>query len=279
MGLFSTIKNKMYTHKSNKRLKRDNDRHYPERIDYLLNEDTPFEVTEAFRNVKASLSVSVPKKKGGVVIMASSAYPREGKTTCSVNLALMFAQSDVKVVIVDADIRKGRVARFFKARTAPGLSDALSGQCDLEQAIHKAHVHPNLSYITCGTNSPRPYELLESAEMRAMLEELRTRYDYIIIDTPPIQLVSDALALADCVDGAIMVCRHNVTYLNDLSRSLNKLGFSKVKVLGVIVNDYKAPKAAKGSTSSRYRYYNSYGYGDGKKSSVVVIKDEDEKEE
>ncbi len=278
MGLFSTIKNHLSARNDENRLERGKHRNLPDRIDYLLNEDTLFEVTEAFRNVKASLSVSVPKKRGGVVIMASSAYPREGKTTCSVNLSLMFAQSDVKVIIVDADIRKGRVARFFKARTAPGLSDCLSGQCDLDKAIHLSHVHPNLSYITCGTHSPRPYELLESEEMKALLEELRKRYDYIIIDTPPIQLVSDALALADCVDGAVMICRHNVTYVNDLSRSLNKLEFSKIKILGIVVNDYKAPEVKKGGSANRYRYYNGYGYGDGNKSSVVVIKDEEAKE-
>ncbi len=275
MGLFSAIKRKLSTHNSDKRLQKVGNKHFPERMEYLLSEDTPFEVTEAFRNVKASLSVSVPKKNGGVVIMATSAYPRDGKTTLSVNLALMFAQSDVKVIIVDADIRKGRVARFFKARTTPGLTDSLSGQCDLDKAIHKSHVHPNLSYITCGTHSPRPYELLESEEMKTLLEELRKRYDYVLIDTPPVLLVSDALALADCVDGAIMVCRHNVSYISDISRALSKLEFAKVNVLGVVVNDYKAPEAAKGSNATRYRYYNGYSYGYGKKQNENAPEEEE----
>ncbi len=262
MGFFSTIKGKLSAHNSDKRLRKVGNKHFPERMEYLLSEETPFEVIEAFRNVKASLSVSVPKKNGGVVIMATSAYPRDGKTTLSVNLALMFAQSDVKVIIVDADIRKGRVARFFKAKTVPGLTDCLSGQCDLEKTIHKSHVHDNLSYITCGTHSPRPYELLESEEMKALLEELRSRYDYVIIDTPPVLLVSDALALAECVDGAIMVCRQNVSYISDISRALNTLEFAKVNVLGVVVNDYKAPESSKGG-ATRYRYYHSCGYGYG----------------
>ncbi len=232
------------------------------RKEYLLNEQTPFAVTEAFRNLKASLSVSVPKKNGGVAIMATSAYPKAGKTLISVNLSLMFAQSDVKVILLDADIRKGRVAKFFKCASAPGLTDYLSGQCTLEKAIHQSTVNPNLSYITCGTHSPKPYELLESAEMESLLAELRAKYDYVIIDTPPVALVSDALALAEKVDGVVLVCRQQISYVNDISRALNTLQFAKANVLGVVVNDYEAPEAKKGGSYNKYRYYRSYGYGD-----------------
>ncbi len=258
MGFFSKIFRKRRDRKQAHRT------HHSSRAEYLLDENTPFDVTEAFRNLKAAISVSVPKKEGGVAIMTTSAYPEDGKTTVTANLALMFALSNAKVILVDADIRKGRVAKYFKRKSAPGLSDYLSGQNSLEEVVHHSHVNENLSYITCGTHSPKPYELLESEEMKNLLDELRKEYDYIIIDTPPVLLLSDALALAPITDGTALVCRHQVSYISDISRALNTLKFAKANVLGVIVNDYKAPKTGKygyGYGSYKKYYYYSYSYG------------------
>ena len=267
---------KLSKHNGDKRAQKSSQKHrHSRRTEYLLNEDTPFDVTEAFRNLKAALSVSVPKKEGGTAIMLTSAYPEDGKTTVTVNLALMFALSNAKVVLVDADIRKGRVAKYFKRKSSPGLSDCLSGQNTLDEVIHQSHLNENLSYITCGTHSPKPYELLESNEMKELLQELRNRYDYVIIDTPPILLISDALALATVTDGTALVCRHNVSYVSDISRAINSLEFAKANILGVIVNDYKAPAAGKFYGGyKKYYYYNSYGYGYG--STNPNDKDEDE---
>ena len=235
--------------------------HQSTRAEYLLNDDSPFNVTEAFRNLKASISVSVPKKEGGVVIMTTSAYPQDGKTTVTANLALMFALSYAKVILIDADIRKGRIAKYFGKRSTPGLSDYLSGQKNLDEVVHKSTKHENLSFITCGTHSPKPYELLESDEMKKLIEDLRKEYDYIIIDTPPILLISDALAVAPFTDGVALVCRHQVSYVSDITRALNALNFAHANVLGVIVNDYKAPKTGKiYGGYKEYYYYNSYTY-------------------
>lgn len=229
--------------------------------EYLLTDNAPFDVTEAFRNLKAALSVSVPKKDGGMCVTTTSAYPKDGKTTVAVNLALMFALSDAKVIIVDADIRKGRVAKFFKQRSAPGLADYLSGQNTLEEVIRPTSINKNLSYIACGTHSPKPYELLESEEMKNLLETLRTQYDYIIVDTPPVLLLSDALVVAPETDGTVLVCRHQVSYMSDIDRALNSLSFAQAKVLGVVVNDYTSPKF--GKSYNRYKnryYYTAYTY-------------------
>ena len=263
MGFFTKLTSKLSSHSHDKRAKKASTqhKHHSHRAEYLLNKDTPFDVMEAFRNLKASLSVSVPKKDRGVAIMVTSAYPEDGKTTVTTNLALMFAQSDAKVVLVDADIRKGRIAKYFKRKSSPGLSDCLSGQNSLDEVIHHSHINENLSYITCGTHSPKPYELLESNEMKELLAELRTRYDYVIIDTPPVFLISDALALATETDGCILVARHMVSYISDLERALNTLKFAKANVLGIVVNDYKAPKIGSRRSYKKYYYYNSYGYG------------------
>ena len=281
MGFFKnfTAKISNSTHAQRAKKASEKSKRRSHRSEYLLNKNTPFDVTEAFRNLKASLSVSVPKKENGVAIMVTSAYPEDGKTTVTTNLALMFAQSDAKVVLVDADIRKGRIAKYFKRKSAPGLSDCLSGQATLEEVIHNSHINENLSYITCGTHSPRPYELLESEEMKKLVQELRTRFDYVIIDTPPVLLISDALALSPSTDGTVLVCRHQVSYISDIERALNTLEFAKAKVLGVVVNDYKAPKVSKiYGGYKKYYYYSSYRYGYGYGSTDPDTKDDTEEQ-
>lgn len=247
--------------KRNRRLLEKAHRNRASRIEYMITDDVTFEVAEAFRNFKAALTVSMPRKQSdkGVAVMMTSACPEDGKTTVTVNLALMLAMSEAKVVLVDADVRKGRVARYFHKKSAPGLADYLSGLASLDDVTNQAEENENLSYITCGTHSPRPYELLESEEMSNLLQELKQKYDYIIIDTPPLLLVSDALALVPSVDGAVLVCRHEVTYVSDIARSLNKLEFAKAKVLGVVVNDYKARENLVDTKYDRYKYY-TYTY-------------------
>ena len=240
--------------------KKNKKKSHSTRQEYLLTDKVSFNVMEAFRNFKASLSVSMSKKTDheGVAIMLTSSCPEDGKTTVAVNLALMYAFSDAKVVLVDADVRKGRVARFFKKKSSPGLADYLSGQIGLEEATHKDHDNKNFHFITCGTRSPRPYELLESEEMETLIKELKKQYDYVIIDTPPLLVVSDALAIATKVDGTVVVSRHQTSYLGDIAKTLEKLQFAKANVLGVVVNDHNIE--AKSYYSHSYYYYNYYSY-------------------
>ncbi len=249
MGLFQSIFSKN---------KRSNARQNSRRMEYLLNENTPFNVSEAFRDLKVQLSVSVPKAKGGTTLLVTSSYPTEGKTTITSNLALMFAFSNAKVVLVDADIRKGRIHKYFGSKSTPGLSDCLSGLNTLDEVIHPSGVAPNLSYIPCGIHSPRPFELLESEQMKEILKELREKFDYVIIDTSPILVISDALALVSDVDGVVVVSRHQETYLSDLNRSLKLLCSTKANVLGVVVNDYD--DRASTASHGKYKQYYYYEY-------------------
>lgn len=247
-----------------KQEKQYNNEKHSHRKTYLLNADTPFSVTEAFRNLKASLSVAVPKKEGdkAVSLMVTSNFPEEGKTTVTVNLALMFAMSNVKVVLIDADIRKGRVSKYFKEHHTPGLSDYLSGQAKLDEVLHQSKINENLYVIYQGTTSPRPYELLESDAMKELSEKLKAEFDYIIYDTPPIKLVSDALATVPVTDGTLLVCRHMTTYESDIKTSLDALKFAKANVLGIVVNDhYLSGKKLKKNQKKYYYSYYTYGYG------------------
>ncbi len=233
------------------------------RNSYIINQNTPFHITESFRKIKLAMSVSVPKhEKGGVSLVVTSSYPGEGKTMISVNLAIMFAMSsNARVIIVDTDIRKGLVSKYFKKSTKKGLADCLSGSVTLEEVTRKSNVYENLDFISCGSRSPKPYELLESDAMKELDKELRKKYDYIIYDTAPTLLFSDAVAVAQNADGVAIVCRHMISYENDLEKTINTLKFADVNILGVIVNDYKAnEKQIRGSSNyygSGYDYYGS----------------------
>ncbi len=223
------------------------------RTEYVINQNTPANVTEAFRSIKATLSVSVPQKEGGKAIVVTSAYPYTGKTTIATNLALMFALSNVKVMLIDADIHKGKVAKYFHNKSENGLSDYLSGQVSYESVVRQSPANENLSYIACGTHSLRPYELLESDAMKKLMERLRQEYDYIIIDTPPVLIRSDALAVAPHTDGTIIVVRHGMSYLGEIERELALLKLAKVHVLGAVINDYKDTRKQK--EYGGYSYY------------------------
>ena len=242
---------------------------------YLIDENTPFNVVEAFRNLKASISVAIHKKEDGsaISLLFTSNYPEEGKTTITVNLALMFAISNVKVVLIDADIRKGRISKYFKEQPVPGLSDYLSGQATFEEILRPSKENENLYVIYQGTPSPRPYELLESRAMKELSERLKKEFNYIIYDTPPIKLVSDALALVPATDGALLVCRHMETYESDIKTSLDSLRFAKANILGIVVNaHFVNPKKLKGN---RKKYFNAYySYGEGHSDPTKSNKDE-----
>ena len=268
MGLFKNLRSR----KDKNRKKKSN------RKEYLLNKDTAFDVTEAFRNLKASLSVSIPAHNGGSIITVTSSYPEDGKTTVTTNLALMFANSDAKILLIDADIRKGRIHRYFQAKSTPGLSDYLSGLVSLDDILHVSNVSENLYYIPCGTHSPKPYELLESEKMAQFLEQLRGSFDYIIVDTPPILLVSDAIAVAPNTDGVVLVCRHNLSYISDLERSISMLNFAKANILGVVVNDYHAPQGKIYGGYHGYYHYTKYSYAYSYESSAMEADDEPEED-
>ena len=228
----------------------------------LLNEGTPFFLTEAYRNLKASISLSIPKKQDGkaVSFFITSAFPNEGKSVISANLALMFALSEAKVLLVDADMRRGTLYKYFSLPHKPGLSELLSGGASLEEVVQRTSAHENLSVICAGSSTPNPYELLGSDSMAEVYGELRGRYDYIIFDTSPLGMMADSLALVPYVDGAAVVCGYMSSTYRDLKGVVGKLQFSRCKVLGVILNGYEE----RGRGYGRYGYNYRYGEaGDG----------------
>lgn len=207
-----------------------------------------FNEIEAYRTLRTNISFSLVQKEGAKVIIVTSSVAKEGKSTVSLNLARIMAQANSKVLIIDCDLRKPRLHKFYRTKCIPGVSNVLIGECDVSQIVNKTD-EENLSVIYSGTIPPNPAEMLGSDEMKKFIEKLRQQYDYIILDTPPVLPVADALVLSQLADGAIIVALQGYTTHSMLKNSLSKLEFAKAKTLGIVLN---------GATPEKEKKYNRY---------------------
>ena len=226
----------------------------------LVTEDTAFTIVEAYKTARTNIIFSLGTTKGCKKIVVTSANPGEGKTTTTLNLAIVFAQTDAKVLVIDADLRKPRIYRHLQLERKGGLSDVLCDFIDVESAIHHVDKY-GIDCITSGQIPPNPAELLSSDAMGELLDKLSERYDYIFIDTPPSTIVTEAAVLSRFVNGVIIVARQNYTIFESLAKARENLLFADAKILGYILNDISAKKYGYGRYY--YRNYRSYGYGYG----------------
>jgi polysaccharide biosynthesis transport protein len=208
------------------------------------------QMAESYRALRTSLLLSnlgAPPK----VIMITSALPQEGKTTTSINCAVVLAQKGVRVLLIDADLRRPSIHKTLGMGPRSGLSNVLTGSATLEQAITQSSALPNLSVLPAGTPPPNPAELLASTNMRDVLEELRGQYDHIVLDTPPTLSVTDAVVLSPRADAIVLVIRSGQTTKQALRRSRDVLMQVNAKVSGVLLN-------AVDLSSPDYYYYYEY---------------------
>ena len=208
------------------------------------------QMAESYRALRTSLllsSLGAPPK----VIMVTSALPQEGKSTTSINCAVVLAQKGVRVLLIDADMRRPSIHKTLGMAPHSGLSNVLTGSTTLEQAITHTSILPSLDVLTAGTPPPNPAELLASSVMRDMLTELRKQYDHIVIDTPPSLSVTDAVVLSPRADAVMLVIRAEKTTKHALRRSRDLLAQVNAKVVGVLLN-------AVDLSSPDYYYYYEY---------------------
>lgn len=208
------------------------------------------QMAESYRALRTSLLLSnlgAPPK----VIMVTSALPQEGKTTTSINTAVVLAQKGVRVLLIDADLRRPSIHKTLGMGPHSGLSNVLTGSTKLESAITRTAVLPNLFVLAAGTPPPNPAELLASANMRDVLNQLREEYDHIVIDTPPSLSVTDAVVLSPRADAVVLVIRSGQTTKQALRRSRDILTQVNAKVVGVLLN-------AVDLSSPDYYYYYEY---------------------
>lgn len=225
-----------------------------------ITANSPFTITEAYKTLRTNLIFSTGDT-GCKKYAVTSSLPGEGKTTNSVNIAVSFAQTGKKVLLIDADLRKPRIHKFFGAEDKTGLSNVLSGVFDGEKkdVIYTTEVE-NLDVVYAGHIPPNPMELLASDNMRVFMESVEKIYDFIVIDTPPINVVSDALVLSKYVTGYILVLRSNVTVYQSLESVIEKFDIANVKPIGIVLNDYEAKKREYSSRYKDRRYQYQYYY-------------------
>jgi len=212
-------------------------------------------VSEAFRTLRTNLEfagVDEPIR----TILVTSPGPGEGKTTIATNLAAIIAQGGKHVVLVDADLRRPRIHRVLGIPNRVGLSDVFRGHLDLKSAIHSFDGSEGVSVITSGSLPPNPSELLGSAKMIQILDELKEQTDVVVIDCPP-PLVADAQVLAAKVDAVLLVVYPGHTHIDSAKATLEQLGRANAKVAGAVLN--RIPRE-RGYYYSGYQYYRGDRY-------------------
>ena len=203
-------------------------------------------------------------------IMVVSAIAGEGKTTTAANLAVSLADANKRVILVSADLRKPRIHRFFDLENSVGLSNVLAGEVKPWEALQDPRVD-NLRVMASGGIPARPSELLQSEQMGELIVELREVADFVILDTAPILLVSDALSLAPLVDGVLYVADSEATTRGAVSHAREQLEQVGAPILGAALNNFDPSKGRSyyypyyypyGNRYGRYRYGSRYGYGE-----------------
>lgn len=233
-------------------------------VNNILSEKTPFSITEAYKTARTNILFSLADVEGCKKVIFTSAEPGEGKTTNVLNIAITFAQTGARVLIIDGDLRKPRIHRYLESEKTNGLSDLLIGLIDDKTAIHHSD-EKGIDFIPAGQIPPNPVELLSSEKMKNLLERLSANYDYIFIDSPPVTVVTDAASMASFVNGYVIIIRHNYTIHELLEKERNALVFAEAKILGYMINDVKPMGGIGygkyGAYGNRYRYKYRYRYG------------------
>jgi len=233
---------------------------HDKRIELVAQHLPKSQMSEAFRALRTSLLLSQPGRPPQVILV-TSALPREGKTTAAANLAVTLAQLGDHTVLVDADLRKPGVGRLLNLNSSKyaGLSSYLAGVSSLDLVTIPHPAIPNLAAIPTGPLPPNPADLLSSTKLTEAIAELRTKFKFVVIDSPPIMAATDAVILSVQTDGVLLVVRSGETPKEAFTRTRDLLNSVKCHMLGVVLNavDSSAP-----DYYYSYRYYPySYGYG------------------
>jgi capsular exopolysaccharide synthesis family protein len=218
----------------------------------IITHDNPKSpISESYRTLRTNIQFSAIDEDLRS-IMVTSAGPGEGKSTTITNLATVYAQSDKKVVLIDADLRKPTMHHTFSLSNRLGLTNVLSGQAKLDETIRHTEIN-NLHAITAGPVPPNPSEMLSSKKMMNVLEELKAKYDIVLIDTPPALAVTDAQIVATLTDGVLLVIDSGKVKREVAAKVKANLEHVKARILGVVLNNIDRKNA------ESYYYYYYYG--------------------
>jgi capsular exopolysaccharide synthesis family protein len=220
---------------------------------YVLD-DPNSKAGEAFRMIKNNLEYSATDKKSKVILVTSS-VPNEGKTTVSANLAAVLGMGEQKCIILSLDLRRPDLHHRFGLSNKIGMSDVLSNKINIKDATWENEQFKNFNIVTSGNIPPNPAELLASKRMKELIEELRESYDYIILDTPPFEYVSDALSLIKYADITLFVVKSEFSesrYIKEINKLVKKVGIENA---GIILNSVKSKYNVAKKFDYRYIYH------------------------
>lgn len=203
-----------------------------------LHQNLQFTATEQYKLIRANLDFTLPPDEKCPVIGITSAMRGEGKSTTSVNLSYVFAEKGYKVLLIDGDLRLPSIAKKLDIEDSPGLADLLRGK-GAQISEFQSHLLKNWFVLPSGNIPPNPSELLGSSRMENILSQLREVFDYIIIDLPPVNLVSDVVSISSLISGMIVVIREDYTEKKELESCFRQLKLSGVNVLGFVMNESK----------------------------------------
>jgi capsular exopolysaccharide synthesis family protein len=227
-----------------------------------VNDSPKSQLTESFRTIRTNLSFMSKEKESGIGqrILVSSYFPGEGKTYCSTNLAVLVSRSEKKTILIDFDLHKPKVHKMFGFENTIGTTSYIIGKSNLEEITQK-NVFENFDVITAGPIAPNPSELILKEKVDQMLEELSTKYDYVVIDTPPFGLLNDTLELTKKIDTFLVVLNTKFTRRRGVKAMESILDKYEGVSIGLILNGIKESKVK--YYYSRYIYKYTYGYNYG----------------
>ncbi len=219
-------------------------------VDLITKNPSP-SLCEALKAARTNIMYTLAEIKGCKTVMVTSAFSAEGKTTTCINIAATLSQVRERVLLVDADLRRPRIHTYLEVKNKEGLANHLGGFAIIESIINRMEGF-GFDYITAGSIPPNPAELLSSKKFASFLDAVKEKYDYIIIDTPPVNAVADALSVAAGAENVLLVCRCGISITQEVKKAVSALEFAQVKILGFITID--APNKKK----KRYGRYSGY---------------------
>jgi len=202
----------------------------------MIGNDLNFAAKEAYKRLRTNLLFSFADSEDCRVIGVTSSMRGEGKSTTSVNTAYTLAEAGKRVLLIDADMRLPNVYKLLNLELSPGLSNLLVGVNSEENPINTSHLHRNLCVVTAGDIPPNPTELLSSKRMASAVKVLSEKFDYIIIDLPPVDEVADALIVSRITHGMILVVRENYADKRAVDHTITQLNYHQANILGVVMN-------------------------------------------
>ena len=240
---------------------------FPKEYSKMVVFDRPrSQITEAYRSIRTNIKYVLDSKniEGGQCILVTSSMPSEGKSITSFNIASVMSISGGKTLLVEYDLRKPRLAKTLNLNGSIGISSYFIGETTIEQSIQHTDFD-NLDVLLVGATPPNPSEIIDSQKNKDLLAELRQRYDYVILDTPPVNLITDAQVLAKLADISLYVVRLNYTSLSIMKSALSELEQNAGVKANFILNGVKTvmQKYGYGKNGRGYGGYGGYGYGYG----------------